>query len=64
MTSTQSDPLNISIDLSFRQRYEAYDSIYTIYSTGDRKVGFEACGGRKVSEIVGETAAFQVGHEG
>jgi len=44
-------------DVNSRQRYEG-QNIYTIYSTGDDKVGFQACG-RKASEIVGENAGFQ-----
>jgi hypothetical protein len=50
--------VEICIIFLYRQRYEGAN-IYTIYSTGDDKVGFMACG-RKASEIVGENGGFQV----
>uniref|UniRef100_A0A915EM64 Uncharacterized protein n=1 Tax=Ditylenchus dipsaci TaxID=166011 RepID=A0A915EM64_9BILA len=43
-------------DINSRPRYEA-DNIYTIFSTGDDKVGYQACG-RVTSQIQGENQAF------
>ncbi|KAI1732489.1 lipase (class 2) domain-containing protein [Ditylenchus destructor] len=43
-------------DVNSRQRYEG-DNIYTIFSTGDDKVGYQACG-RLASQITGENQAF------
>uniref|UniRef100_A0A183BVZ5 Alpha/beta-hydrolase n=1 Tax=Globodera pallida TaxID=36090 RepID=A0A183BVZ5_GLOPA len=44
-------------DINSRKRYEG-DVIYTIYSTGDDKVGYRTCG-RIASAIDGENGAFQ-----
>jgi len=43
-------------DINSRSRYEG-TYIYTIFSTGDDKVGYQACG-RLASAITGENQAF------
>uniref|UniRef100_A0A7E4WCG5 Lipase domain-containing protein n=1 Tax=Panagrellus redivivus TaxID=6233 RepID=A0A7E4WCG5_PANRE len=45
-------------DINARQRYEATNKIFTIYSTNDDKVGYMSCG-RKASAIIGENGAFE-----
>ncbi|KAL3108406.1 hypothetical protein niasHT_015328 [Heterodera trifolii] len=52
-------------DINSKKRYEG-EFIYTIYSTGDEKVGYRTCG-RIASAIDGENAAFQkegLNHDG
>ncbi|CAD5232980.1 unnamed protein product [Bursaphelenchus xylophilus] len=43
-------------DINSKQRYEG-EKIFTIYSTGDEKVGYRACG-RFASDIQGQDKAF------
>jgi hypothetical protein len=45
-------------DINAQQRYEG-EFIYTIYSTGDEKVGYLACG-RVASQINGQNGEFRV----
>ncbi|CAK5080684.1 unnamed protein product [Meloidogyne enterolobii] len=47
-------------DINSRQRYEG-NFIFTIFSTGDEKVGYQACG-RVASSIAGENQNFK--HDG